>query len=147
MNYKNHNNCDFNSSSSYSQNSSSSNNNLSLNRRKENERGDSKAVSSKNDKGSRGIRCHECESFKHYQAECATCLKRKKKSLTVTLSNDEAASDSDSEELGRALINIIIENELVKKGCSRWQKEPITCIHQQRTSFYATLDRDDLVKK
>ena len=47
-----------------SQNSFGSNNNF--NRRKENER---------NYKEGRSIRCHKCDGFRHFQAECATFLK------------------------------------------------------------------------
>lgn len=72
-NYKNYNNHDFNTSSS------SSNNNIGLNRRRENVRGDKAFGFSKIDRRDRSIICHECDGFGHYQAECATFLKRKKK--------------------------------------------------------------------
>lgn len=51
---------------------------------------------------------HEYEGFGHYQAECATYLKRKKKRV-VTLSDEELSSDSDYENFGRAFVSCIIE--------------------------------------
>ena len=88
-NYRNQNNWNFNTSSSYFNSSSSSNNNSGFNKRRENERGDRASWFSKSD---RNVRCHEYEDFGHYQIECATFLKRKKKSLaTVTFSDDEVS--------------------------------------------------------
>ncbi|KAA0049938.1 gag-pol polyprotein [Cucumis melo var. makuwa] len=64
--------------------------------------------SSKFERNSKVIRCHECEGFGHFQTECPTYLKRKKKSLVVVLSDDEDSLESDEEEVGRALISISI---------------------------------------
>lgn len=37
----------------------------------------------------RTFRCHEREGFGHYQAECSTFFKRKKKGFTVILFDEE----------------------------------------------------------
>ncbi|MCH86967.1 gag-protease polyprotein [Trifolium medium] len=58
-------------------------------------RGDEKTSQSK------GVQCHECEGYGHIRTECATFLKRQKKSLAVTWSDED-----DSEEE--------IENESAK---------------------------------
>ncbi|TYK01584.1 putative envelope-like protein [Cucumis melo var. makuwa] len=50
--------------------------------------------------------------FGHYQAECATSLKRKKKAFVTTLSDDESSSDSDCEIFGRALVSSLTENPI-----------------------------------
>lgn len=62
----------------------------------------------------RSVKCHECEEYRYFQAECATFLKRKKKSLTITLSDEETTSDSDSESYGRALISCEVKEVLGK---------------------------------
>lgn len=67
--------------------------------------------------------CHECEWFKHYQTKCATFLKKKKKSLTFTLSDGELTSDSDAEEFGRALINITTYKKLIDEDDSSKRKD------------------------
>ncbi|TYK06510.1 gag-pol polyprotein [Cucumis melo var. makuwa] len=79
-------------------------------RKKEHERGKGIEVS-KSDKYGKGIRCHECEGFGHIQAECATYLKRKKKGLVATFSDEEDYSKSDDEDLGMALISICTMND------------------------------------
>lgn len=62
----------------------------------------------------RSVKCYECEEYGYFQAECATFLKRKKKSLTITLSDEETTSDSDSESYGRALISCEVKEVLEK---------------------------------
>ncbi|CAJ2662359.1 unnamed protein product [Trifolium pratense] len=42
---------------------------------------------------SEGVQCHECEGYRHIKAECPTFLKRQKKSLAITWSDED-----DSEE-------------------------------------------------
>lgn len=102
---------------------------------------------SKNDRSDKSIRFRECDGFGHYQAECAAFLKQKKKSLTVTLCDDEASSDSKSKEFGKALISITITNEPVEDGCSCGQKKFVTCVYHQGSSSYVTSDNDDLLRK
>ncbi|XP_050935673.1 uncharacterized protein LOC107991877 [Cucumis melo] len=80
-------------------------------RRKDHERSEKDYGPSKFEKNDKGIRCHECEGFGHIQTKCATYLKRKKKSLVATFSNEEDYSESDEEEVGMALISIINENK------------------------------------
>ncbi|KAA0043382.1 gag-pol polyprotein [Cucumis melo var. makuwa] len=75
------------------------------------ERGEKDYGTSKFEKNSKGIRCHECEGFGHIQSECTTYLKCKKKSLVATLSDEENYLESDDEEVGIALISSIILNE------------------------------------
>ncbi|KAA0043006.1 gag-proteinase polyprotein [Cucumis melo var. makuwa] len=79
-------------------------------RKKEHERGKGIEVL-KSDKYGKGIMCHECEGFGHIQAECATYLKRKKKGLVATFSDEEDYSESDDEDLGMALISICTMND------------------------------------
>lgn len=59
------------------------------------------------------VRCHECEGFKHYQAECATYLKRKKKGLVITLFDKKTSTDNDYKDFGRALISCEQEEKII----------------------------------
>jgi len=43
---------------------------------------------------SKGVQCHECEGYGHIRTRCATFLKRQKKSLNVSWSDDD---DSEGE--------------------------------------------------
>ncbi|KAA0067423.1 Retrovirus-related Pol polyprotein from transposon TNT 1-94 [Cucumis melo var. makuwa] len=63
------------------------------------------------ERNGKGIRCHECEGFGYIQTECVTYLKRKKKSLVATFSDEEDYSESDDEEVRMELISITTENE------------------------------------
>ncbi|KAA0056406.1 gag-pol polyprotein [Cucumis melo var. makuwa] len=74
-------------------------------------RGEKDYETLKVEKNSKGIKCHECEGFGHIQSECATYLKRKKKSLVATLSDEENYSESDNEEVGMTLISSNTINE------------------------------------
>ncbi|KAA0068136.1 MADS-box transcription factor PHERES 2-like [Cucumis melo var. makuwa] len=94
------------SGSSYYQRPSNSNSSSDFPRRKEYKQSEKDYGSSKFERTSKAIRCHECERFRHFQTECPTYLKRKKKILVVALTDDEDSSESDEEEVGRALINI-----------------------------------------
>jgi hypothetical protein len=42
----------------------------------------------------KGVQCHECERYGHIRTECATFLKKQKKSLVVSWSDGD---DSDDE--------------------------------------------------
>lgn len=37
----------------------------------------------------KGVQCHECEGYDHIRPECATFLKKQKKSLTASWSEDD----------------------------------------------------------
>ncbi|KAA0052056.1 Receptor-like protein 12 [Cucumis melo var. makuwa] len=90
-----------------------------LYRRKDYEWGEKDYGTLKVEKNSKGIRCHECEEFEHIQSECTTYLKRKKKSLVATLSDEENYSESNNEEVGKALISSITTNEGVENVISQ----------------------------
>ena len=64
------------------------------------------------DKFDKFVRCHECEGHAHIQAECTIYLKRKKKILNITLSDEDTTSDSECEDYGRALISCEGEGSL-----------------------------------
>ncbi|KAA0056473.1 gag-pol polyprotein [Cucumis melo var. makuwa] len=96
---------------------------------------------------------HECKGFGHIQIECPTYLKRKKKSLVVALSDDEDYSESDEEEVGRALISISTIKEGTMENANnqvldqqgsisnkplnestlkrKWEEDQLTIAHQQ----------------
>ena len=97
-----------NFSLAYHPRSSNSTSSSGLFRRKDYEWGENDYGSSKFERNSKVIRCHEFEGFEPFQTECPTYLKRKKKSLIVVLSDDEDSLESDEEEVGRALISISI---------------------------------------
>src|ERR1044072_2927537 len=44
---------------------------------------------------SRGIQCHECEGYGHIKSECPTFLKKQKKGMAVTWSDDESEEEND----------------------------------------------------
>jgi hypothetical protein len=50
----------------------------------------------------KGIQCHECEGYGHIRAECGTYLKKQKKSLDATWS-DESETEGESTNLVTAL--------------------------------------------
>ena len=41
----------------------------------------------------KGIQCHGCEGFGHIRAECPTYLKKQRKNLFVTWSEEDSESD------------------------------------------------------
>ncbi|PNX76181.1 gag-protease polyprotein, partial [Trifolium pratense] len=41
----------------------------------------------------KNIQCHECEGYGHIRPECPTYLKRQKKGLTVTWSDDDESEE------------------------------------------------------
>ncbi|TYJ98064.1 gag-proteinase polyprotein [Cucumis melo var. makuwa] len=59
----------------------------------------------KSGKSDKSVRCHECEGYRHFQAEYPTYLKIKKKSVNITLLDEDTLSDSECEDYGRALNN------------------------------------------
>jgi hypothetical protein len=44
----------------------------------------------------KGVQCHECEGFGHIRTECGTYLKRQKKGLTVSWSDEDSDTDSEN---------------------------------------------------
>ncbi|XP_058747123.1 uncharacterized protein LOC131620121 [Vicia villosa] len=44
----------------------------------------------------KGVQCHECEGYGHIKAECPTYLKRHSKGQTVSWSEDESESDTET---------------------------------------------------
>ncbi|KAA0062616.1 gag-pol polyprotein [Cucumis melo var. makuwa] len=44
-------------------------------------------------KSDKSVRCHECEGYRHFQAEYPTYLKTKKKSVNITLLDEDTLSD------------------------------------------------------
>ncbi|MCI28313.1 gag-protease polyprotein, partial [Trifolium medium] len=51
----------------------------------------------------KGVQCHECEGYGHIRIECATYLKKQKKDLTVSWSDED---DSEGEVESEAAKNI-----------------------------------------
>jgi hypothetical protein len=47
----------------------------------------------------RDVQCHECEGYGHFRSECATYLKKQKKGLYVSLSDE---NDSENEMVNKA---------------------------------------------
>ncbi|XP_050881216.1 uncharacterized protein LOC127084755 [Lathyrus oleraceus] len=45
-------------------------------------------------KEGKGVQCHECDGYGHIRAECGTYLKKQKKSLTATWSNESETEES-----------------------------------------------------
>lgn len=66
---------------------------------------DSEAIKNRETK----FRCKECEGYGHYHAEYPNFLKRKNKSYSATLSNDDenVESSSDSDDEIRALMGCL----------------------------------------
>ena len=56
--------------------------------------GESSKKAKSDDKG-KGIQCHGCEGFGHIKAECPTYLKKQKKGLAVTWSDEDSESESE----------------------------------------------------
>ncbi|MCH79564.1 gag-protease polyprotein [Trifolium medium] len=56
---------------------------------------------------SKGIQCHECEGYGHVRTECATFLKKQKKSLVVSWSDsDDSEEEVESAKLVNALTSV-----------------------------------------
>ncbi|GAU10419.1 hypothetical protein TSUD_419150, partial [Trifolium subterraneum] len=50
---------------------------------------------------SKGIQCHECEGYGHIRTECATYLKKQKKSLNVTWSDEDESEEEGEFEVAK----------------------------------------------
>jgi hypothetical protein len=46
----------------------------------------------------KGVQCHECEGYGHIRTECATFLKKQKKSLVVPWSDEDDSDDDVKDE-------------------------------------------------
>ncbi|KAK2358620.1 gag-protease polyprotein [Trifolium repens] len=53
----------------------------------------------KTETGDKGVQCHECEGYGHFRSECATYLKKQKKGLSVSWSDED---DSENELVNKA---------------------------------------------
>ena len=49
---------------------------------------------------SKGVQCYECEGYGHVRSECATYLKRQKKGLSVSWSDEEDSEGEVEAEFG-----------------------------------------------
>jgi len=49
----------------------------------------------------KGVQCHECEGYGHIRTDCATFLKRQKKSLAVSWSDGDDSDDEVENESGK----------------------------------------------
>ncbi|KAK2378545.1 putative mitochondrial protein [Trifolium repens] len=69
---------------------------------------------------SKGIQCHECEGYGHIRTECATFLKKQKKSMTVTWSDeDDSEEESKTAKCVTALAGVCASDvESVDEGLS-----------------------------
>ncbi|MCI40171.1 gag-protease polyprotein, partial [Trifolium medium] len=62
----------------------------------------------------KGVQCHECEGYDHIRTECATYLKKQKKSLVVSWSDEDDSEeevDSETAKHVRALTCICMADE------------------------------------
>ncbi|GAU48935.1 hypothetical protein TSUD_373440 [Trifolium subterraneum] len=50
---------------------------------------------------SKGIQCHECEGYRHIRTKCATYLKKQKKSLNVTWSDEDESEEEGESEVAK----------------------------------------------
>ncbi|PNX85016.1 gag-protease polyprotein [Trifolium pratense] len=63
-------------------------------------RSDEKAIQRK------GVQCHECEGYGHIRTECATFLKKQKKGLTVSWSDDYSEGEAETVKFINALTGV-----------------------------------------
>ncbi|MCI46794.1 gag-pol polyprotein, partial [Trifolium medium] len=62
----------------------------------------------------KGVQCHDCEGYDHIRTECATYLKKQKKSLAVSWSDEddsEGEVDSETTKHVSALTGICMADE------------------------------------
>ncbi|KAK2449300.1 gag-protease polyprotein [Trifolium repens] len=65
----------------------------------------------------KGVRCFECEGYGHIKTECATYLKKQKKGLAVSWS-DEENSDNESEDMTANHIRVTTDESLSDNNSS-----------------------------
>ncbi|CAJ2667397.1 unnamed protein product [Trifolium pratense] len=116
-----------------------------------------KPVTDEKSAPNKGVQCHECEGYGHIRSECGTFLKKQKKGLTVTWSDEDSEGEADTAKAIHALTSVCTsdtescEEELTfdelaesyKKLClkseevcrvSEEQKETITKLQTERTA-------------
>ncbi|PNX86516.1 gag-protease polyprotein, partial [Trifolium pratense] len=54
----------------------------------------------------KGVQCHECEGYGHIRTECATFLKKQKKGLTVSWSDEDFEGEADTTKSIHALTGV-----------------------------------------
>ena len=60
----------------------------------------------------KGIHCHECEGYGHIKSECPTFIKKQKKGMMVTWSDDE--SEDGSEDVTANIVKALTSRVDVK---------------------------------
>ncbi|CAJ2639582.1 unnamed protein product [Trifolium pratense] len=116
-----------------------------------------KPVTDEKSAPNKGVQCHECEGFGHIRSECGTFLKKQKKGLTVTWSDEDSEGEADTAKAIHVLTSVCTsdtescEEELTfdelaesyKKLClksaevcrvSEEQKETITKLQTERAA-------------
>ncbi|CAJ2636537.1 unnamed protein product [Trifolium pratense] len=116
-----------------------------------------KPVTDEKSAPNKGVQCHECEGFGHIRSECGTFLKKQKKGLTVTWSDEDSEGETDTAKAIHVLTSVCTsdtescEEELTfdelaesyKKLClksaevcrvSEEQKETITKLQTERAA-------------
>ncbi|TYK19755.1 uncharacterized protein E5676_scaffold3861G00100 [Cucumis melo var. makuwa] len=89
----------------------------------------------------RGMESH-FKQYRHFQAKCATYLKRKKKSLTSTLSDEETYFVSESESYGGALISCEIEEVPKKASDDQLHAPTVTDTNLQSGTLEESVDNE-----
>src|SRR4030043_660965 len=72
-------------------------NNMSPDIRKDNE-GQRRTKAEETSEASKGVQCFGCEGYGHIRSECPTFLKRQKKSLSASWSDDEGSENESNDE-------------------------------------------------
>ncbi|PNX59190.1 gag-protease polyprotein, partial [Trifolium pratense] len=54
----------------------------------------------------KGVQCHECEGYGHIRSECGTFLKKQKKGLTVSWSDEDSEGEADAAKAIHALTGV-----------------------------------------
>jgi len=60
-----------------------------------------KVKTDENSNQSKGVQCHECEGYGHIKTECATYLKKQKKSLVVSWSDEDNLEEEVENEYAK----------------------------------------------
>ncbi|CAJ2666703.1 unnamed protein product [Trifolium pratense] len=65
-----------------------------------------KPVTDEKSAPNKGVQCHECEGFGHIRSECGTFLKKQKKGLTVTWSDEDSEGEADTAKAIHVLTSV-----------------------------------------
>ncbi|CAJ2661891.1 unnamed protein product [Trifolium pratense] len=65
-----------------------------------------KPVTEEKSAPNKGVQCHECEGYGHIRTECATFLKKQKKGLTVSWSDEDSEGETDTAKSIHALTGV-----------------------------------------